>query len=139
MSIHDISEARWLIEVAGVPGTFQTKTGGATGVEHTKSRDGGQLKPRIYQGPPNTDDLTVSRDFQVPRDEEVRRALQARLNSGQRFTAVITCRPLSETMGAVGQPHVYEGVLQKVTPPEGNANSGQPSKLELVFTISEAR
>jgi hypothetical protein len=137
--MNDISEGHWLIEVAGVPGSFQTKSGGDVEVEHTKDFDGGSLKPKAFQGKPVISDLTIGRAFQVPRDSDVKKALQARLNNGQRFNTTVTARPVNEEMGAIGEPQVYEAVLKRVSGQEANANSSQPSRLELVFTVLSVR
>jgi hypothetical protein len=135
----DISEGHWLINVAGIPGTFQTKTGGEVGVEHTKDFDGGSLSPNVFQGKPAVSDLTVGRGYRSPRDGTIAKALRARLASGSRFSAIVTCQALSEQMVPIGEADIYDCVLQKVSPQEANANSAQPSRLELVFTAKSVR
>lgn len=134
-----ISEGTWLIDVAGIAGTFQTKTGGEVGVEHTKDFDGGALVPGVAQGKPNVTDLVVGRAYKVPRDSEIAKDLRGRLARGARFPAIITCRALNEQMVPTGQVDVYDGLLQKVSPQEANANSAQASRLELTFTITSVR
>jgi hypothetical protein len=134
-----ISEGNWLITVAGIPGTFQAKTGGEVAVEHTKERDGGALVPNVSQGPPNISDLTVSRSYQVPRDQALVKTLAATLAAGRRFEAVVTCQSLNEQMVPVGSPDIYDCVLQKVSPRDANASSAQNSRFELLFTARSMR
>lgn len=129
------SERQWLVNVAGVAGLFQTKSGGGVSVEHSKDFDGGALTPDIYQGAPTYEDLTVSRPFQVPRDTQVRQSLQRILAAGQRFDTVVTCTPTNESMVPIGTPETYQCTLMRVNPGEANTNSGNPSRLELVFTV----
>lgn len=131
----DISESQWLIQVSGIPGTFQTKTGGDVSVEHQKEFDGGSLVPTISQGKPMLADLTVGRSYQVPRDQQLAAQLEDRLKSGRRFEAAITCTPLDEAQVPCGTAKTFQGTLQKVTSPEGNANSATKSRFELTFTV----
>lgn len=135
----DISEARWLVTAAGIPGTFQTKTGGDVEVEHTKDRDGGQIAPKVFQGLPNVGDITVGRSLQVPRDQQIAKDLRARLANGGRWTTTLTFRTLNEQMVPVGDPEIAEAVLKNVKGAEINANSSQPSRFELTFTIVSLR
>jgi len=136
---NDIAERNWLITVAGIPGTFQTITGGGVSAEHTKRFDGGSLTPKVYQGPPQTADVTVGRDWQSPRDDDTRRSLNAQLGAGRRFETTVNAIPLDDAMIPIGEAHVYEAVLREVGPPEGNANSAQPSTLTLVLTCKRVR
>lgn len=134
----DISEGHWLIQVSGITGTFQTKTGGETEVEHTKDFDGGSLVPNIFQGKPNVSDITVSRAFQAPRDALIRKQLLDRLKTGGRSNHTIVATPLNEQMVPTGSPETYDAVLRRVGGREANANSAQPSRLELMFTVRTA-
>lgn len=134
-----ISESRWLIQIAGITGNWATLTGGEATVEHTKDHDGGSLVPRVFQGLPNVGDITVGRTYQVPRDAQLARDLRAAIASGRRWSTTVTARPLDETMQTVDAPQTYEVVLQRVNAPESNANSSQPSRIELVFTTIAVR
>lgn len=135
----NVAERQWLITVSGVPGVFGTKSGGVLTVEHTRDFDGGSLTPKIYQGPPQISDMTVSRAYEVPRDTDVARQLRAVLAGGRRFEATINATPLDESMVPVGPAEVYEAVLSGVNAPEGNANSSQTSRLELTFSVRAVR
>ncbi len=137
--MNNISEGNWLVEVAGIPGTFQTKTGGDTEVEHVTERDAGKYDRNVYQGPPITGDLTVGRGYQVPRDQDIRNTLIQRMQSGHRWETTITARPLDEANGVLGKPQVFQAVLKRIGNPEKNANSAQPSRFELTFTVVAVR
>jgi hypothetical protein len=134
-----ISERQWLVNVAGISGLFQTKSGGVTDVEHTKEFDGGALEPDIYPGPPMVDDLTVSRPYKAPRDTQVVRELRRVLDRGQRFDTVVTCKPTDAALAPIGAAEVYDVTLKRVSAPEANARSSNPSRLELTFTVKRVR
>lgn len=133
------SQRQWLTKVAGIDGLWATFSGGEASVAHSKQYDGGSLVPDVLSGSPDFSDITVSRGFDPSRDGPVIRTLSRAISQGRSVQTTITRTPTDEDYTPVGQPEVYEVVLQKVTPSEADANSGDPSRIQLVFTVRSSR
>lgn len=121
------------VTVDGQPlGIFDTLSGGATTADATKHRSGGgQMKS--YPALPDTDDLTVSRDYDRERDHEKLRALRRRV--GRANGCSISEQPLDDDGAPWGKPTVYTGRLTGVSPGEADSNSGDVRMFELTFQI----
>lgn len=134
-----ISQRQFLTKVAGIDGYWSTFSGGETSVEHSKQFDGGSLVPDVLSSNPVISDVTVSRGFRPERDAAIRRLLQRALAQGRAVRTTITRTPTDEDYTPIGQPEVYDVQLRSVTPSDSDANSGDASRLQLVFTVRSVR
>lgn len=131
-----LSARQWLVTVDQIDGTWAKISSGETSAEGTRVRDGGSTKADVLAGPPETDEVTVSRPFDGERDHDLVTTLLPLV--GQLFTT-ITKQPLHGDMSRVNvKPRVYSDcLLTKVTDPESDADSGDPSELELTFMVGD--
>jgi hypothetical protein len=122
------------VTVDGAPlGIFDTLSGGATTADATKRRaGGGQLKS--YAALPDTDDLTVSRDYDRERDHEKLRELRRRVG---RAPVSVSEQPLDDDGAPWGKPTTYTGRLTGVNPGDADSNSGDVRMLELTIQVTE--
>lgn len=130
------AQRQFLITVAGVAGTFAGFRGGETTSDVTRDFDGGSLTPDILTGPATTADIRVSRGWRRDRDIDVVKKLRPRVG---RFRTSVTVQPLDEDLVPAGTPDVYTAILVGLTPTEADANSGNVSRLELVFAVESVR
>lgn len=131
-----LSARQWLVTVDGIDGTWARISAGETSAEGTRVRDGGATKADVLAGPPETDEVTVSRPFDAERDHDLVTTLLPLV--GQLYTT-ITKQPLYGDMSRVAvKPRVYSDcLLTKVSDPESDADSGDPSVLELTFMVGD--
>lgn len=131
-----LSARQWLVTIDGIDGTWASISAGETAAEGTRVRDGGSTKPDVLAGPAETDDITCSRPFDADRDHDLITSLLPLV--GQWFTT-ITKQPLNGDMTRVDvKPRVYsEALLTKISDPESDADSGDPSRLELTFMVGD--
>lgn len=126
---------QFLVSVAGIDGFFATKQGGETSSEASKVHDGGNLNPEVLTAPAQIDDLTVGRPYDPTRDGPVAARLRRIVG---RWATSITVTPTDRDLVPVGAAVTYRGVLTRIREPEVNAESGDPSRIELVFAIESA-
>jgi len=127
----------WLIKVSGVPGYFETKTGGESSSEVSKIWDGGSLKPDLMSGPPDIANVVVSRVYKHDRDYPTITTL--RKNVG-RWRTTVTVTPTNVDLGAYSRQTVYpEALLVRVSEPDADASSNEPARFELEFAIKYIR
>jgi hypothetical protein len=130
------AQRQFLVTIAGVAGTFAGFRGGETTSDVTRDFDGGSLRPDVMTGPASTADIRISRGWRRDRDIAIVKKLRPRVG---RFRTTITVQPLDEDLVPAGAPDVYSGVLSGLTPTEVDANSGNVSRLELVFAVEDVR
>lgn len=119
-------------------GVFDTKEGGNMTADDSKYRRGGMGPSRAVGGPPEAENVTVSRDWDLTRDKQHLKWLMgavgsARMEVKQTF--------LDEGGLAGGSPEdllVQTGVLTGVNPPAHDSNSSNVAMLELTMATDGA-
>lgn len=134
-----ITEAQWLTSVSGIEGYWTLLTGGQVRVSHRKVYDGGSLDPEITQGRPNVEDVTVSRPYLLPRDDDLATNLRRQLARGARLRFTVTRVPTDSSLIPIGKKQIWECVLRDVNTPDSNAASENESRIELVFTAKKVQ
>lgn len=131
-----LSARQWLVTIEGIDGTWAAISAAETAAEGTRVRDGGATKASVLAGPAETDDITCTRPFDADRDHDLITSLLPLV--GQWYTT-ITKAPLRGDMTRVDtKPRVYsEALLVKVSDPESDADSGDPSRVELTFMVGD--
>jgi hypothetical protein len=112
-------------------GTWDKFTGGEVDSDETTYKPGG-MAPRIsLGGSVNVGAVTVSRLFDLTRDEPIVHWLISRAGKGQ---AVVSKQPLDVDGNVNGRPLVYSGKLKQVNPPEVDSESSDAALIELEVT-----
>ena len=127
------SQRMFIVNVSGIPGNFDTKSGGETTSETTKHYDGGSLTPEVLASPPETDNITVSRAWKYERDYDAQRLARKRVG---RWRTTVSVTPTNEDLIAVGDPTTYpNALLVRVSEPDADSSSGDTATFELEFAI----
>src|SRR5687767_3479554 len=116
-----VSQQNSLITVAvdGAPlGVFDSRTGGVSSAEVTKYRPGGMAKQKTRSGLPDVDDMTVAREFELDRDNDLARHLRTRTGKAPMS---INSQPLDNDGAPYGKPTTWTGVLNSVDTGEENS------------------
>lgn len=112
-------------------GTFDKFTGGEVDSDETTYKPGA-MAPRVsLGGSVNVGAVTVSRLFDLTRDEPLVHWLISRAGKGQ---AVVSKQPLDVDGNVNGRPLVYSGKLKQVNPPEVDSESSDAALIELEIT-----
>jgi hypothetical protein len=128
------TQQAWLVSVSGIPGYWQTKSGGEKSSETTKDYDGGSLEPEVIASPAEIDNITVSRSYKPSRDLEALRMASSKVG---RWRTTVSITPTDEDMMANGQPRTYpNALLVRCTEPEVDRSSGDPATWELEFAVA---
>jgi len=124
-----------LVEVAGWPGYFATKTGGEVTAEVGKEWDGGSLKPENLAGPAETGNVTCGRPYRPSVHGPIRKAWAKQVG---RLRTTVSVWDTDPDLGPIGQPTVYaNALLVRLTPPEADASSSAAGRIELEFAVEE--
>ena len=127
------SQRMFLVNVSGISGNFDTKSGGETTSETTKHYDGGSLTPEVLASPPETDNITVSRAWKFDRDYDAHRLARQRVG---RWRTTLSVTPTNEDLIAVGNPVTYpNALLVRVSEPDADSSSGDTATFELEFAV----
>lgn len=134
MSTTKVARRQWLVTVAGIAGTFTTKTGGNITAANSKVFDGGSPTPQILSGIPEVDNVTVGRPWDSNRDASIVKTLRPKVGS---FETTITIQQTDRDFNAIGDPIVYAGaLLVGLTFPEADSSSGDASTFDLEFAVA---
>ncbi|HXH77316.1 hypothetical protein [Nocardioides sp.] len=131
------SQQNSLITVAvdGIPlGVWDTRTGGESSAEVSKYRPGGMAKQKLRSGLPEVGDVTVSREFEFDRDNDLQKRLRARAG---RAPMSVSDQPLDDDGVAFGKPTVWSGRLNSVNAGDSDSNSSDGRMFELVMVAAE--
>jgi hypothetical protein len=115
-------------------GVFDTRSGGESSADVTKYRPGGMQKQKTRGGLPDQGDVTVGREFETERDNEVARMLRGRAG---RAPMSVTDQPLDDNGVPFGKPTTWVGRLQSVNTGDSDSNSNDGRMLELVMVAAE--
>ena|SRR5215471_14233546 len=115
-------------------GVWDKKTGGEVDSDDTTYKPGG-MAPRVsLGGSVNVGNVTLSRLFDLSRDQQIIHWLISRVGKGW---LVVKQTPLDQDGNNLGwAPVTYQGVLKTVTPPEVDSTSSDAAELELQMTPS---
>lgn len=115
-------------------GTWDKRSGGARTSDSTKYRPGNMGAPISLGGWPDTDNLTISRIYDIPRDHAsglVRRLLSA----VGKARVKVSDQPLNPEGVPVGDPLNWTGTLVGVTYPERDSESSDAAMLEIEVEV----
>jgi hypothetical protein len=128
-----ITQRQNIVKVSGINGTFQTKSGGNISSDPTKVYDGGETVPDVLASPPEADNITVSRAYDVVRDGPVLRELRRKVG---RMRATVSVTTTDADMVVNDKPMVYpDALLVGLSEPEADSSSGDASTYELEFAV----
>jgi hypothetical protein len=128
------AQRQFLVKVSGIDGYFANKTGGNVTAGTTKVYDGGNLVPDVMSSPSEVDNITVSRAFDLIRDEAIVTLLRTQVG---RWRTTISVTPTNEDLMATGKPVVYaDALLVGFTELEVDASGGDAATYELEFAVS---
>lgn len=111
-------------------GTFDTWAGANVTADNTKHRRGAMGKQVAIGGPVTIEDLTVSRDYDLTRDNPNAHWLSQAVGRGQ---ATATKHYLDADGVAFGKPIIITGVLIGYNEPPADSDSADVAMFELVI------
>jgi hypothetical protein len=111
-------------------GTFDTWEGGGVTAENTKHRRGNMGPQVAIGGPVTIEDLTVTRDYDLARDNPNAHWLSDAVG---RATVVAVKNYLDTDGVAFGDPIIIRGILIGYTEPPGDSDSSDIAMVELVI------
>jgi hypothetical protein len=127
------SQRQFIVNVSGIPGNFQTKSGGETSSDTTKNYDGGSLVPDVLASPAETDNITVSRAYNYERDHNAHVAARRKVG---RWRTTVSVTPTDEDLKTIGDPTTYpDALLVRVSEPDVDSSSGDVAMFELEFAV----
>jgi hypothetical protein len=112
-------------------GTFDKFTGGEIDSEETTYKPGGMGARVSLGGSVNVGNVTISRLYDIEREQPIIHRLLARVGKGQ---MTVNKQPLDVDGNVYGRPLVYTGKLKQVNPPEVDSESSDAALLELEMT-----
>lgn len=127
------TQSQWRVKVSGIPGTFNSFSGGGMEREGTVTWDGGSPEYGHLAGPATYGDITVGKDYRHSDEEWLQK--WRRKDVVRRPT--VTVQALDENLVAVGKPRVYENCLLKtLTDPETEAGSAGTSAISMTLATT---
>ncbi len=128
------SKKEFIVTIEGIPGTWRAFTGGNATAEVTRDRNGGAERADLIGGPPDFEDIEVTRTYDPVKDRAwVDRLI--RLVGRGRFTVSKFDTDVNFTI--LGKPRVYpDSLLNGLTEPESDANSSDLAELVLTFATA---
>jgi len=131
------SQRMYLVTVAGISGTFQTKSGGDTTSDVTKNYNGGATTPELLASPAETDNITVSRAYDHDRDYQAHKNARAKVG---RWRTTISVTPTDADLNSRGKATQYpNALLVRVSEPDVDSSSGDASMFELEFAVGAVK
>lgn len=131
------SQQMTLITVAvdGIPlGIFDTRSGGESSAEVSKYRPGGMARQKTRGGLPEAGDVTVTRENEPERDNDLAKHLRTRVG---RAPMTVNEQPLDDNGNPWGKPTTWTGRLNSVNGGDADSNSTDGRMLELVMVAAE--
>lgn len=121
------------VSIAGVSyGVWDKMTGGALDSEEVKYYPGGMVPPESLGGRRTTDNVVVTRNYRLDRDQPRLADMRAQVGKG---VCVVSKQSLDADGNAFGPPDVYRGTLKRVTPPEHDSESTAAGMIEIEVTV----
>lgn len=129
------SARQQLVEVAGIPGYFGTKTGGEIAAETSKAWDGGSTKPENLSAPAETGNVTVSKMYRPAVHGSILKGLGKQVG---RWRTTLSVWDTDPDLGPVGEPTIYaDALLVRMQRPDHDAGGNDASMFELEFAVAE--
>jgi hypothetical protein len=123
-----VSQTRVTAVIGGINlGVCAFKGGGQVEAEETKYRPGSMQPQQSLGGPVSVENVTIRRLF----DPQLRSLFHTLTNMVGKADCTVTSQPLDADGNPSGDPQIYRGVLNRVTPPESNSNANDAAELEL--------
>jgi len=116
-------------------GIFDTWEGANVTADNTKHRRGGMGPQVAIGGPVTIEDLTITRDYDLARDNPNAHWLSGAVG---RASVVATKQYLDSDGLAFGDPIIITGVLIGYNEPNADSDSGDVAMLELVINPNGA-
>lgn len=133
-----MKSAKWqfLVRVDGIEGYWAGKTGGNIAADTNKAWDGGARRPDVLGGRPNTEDVELTRPYDMVRDQAVINALKSRVGE---WRTTLTTTPINADMtaGTVVGDVYSDALLINLSMPEVDASSSDPAEVGLTFAVSD--
>lgn len=127
------AQRHFLVKVEGIDGHFMSKTGGSISSDTTKVFDGGAITPDVIASPPEAENITVGKAFDVDRDADRLAVLRTKVGS---LRTTVSVQPTNADMVASGRPTVYaNALLVGLTEPDMDSSGGDAAMWELEFAI----
>ena len=119
--------------INGIDGTFSQVSGGEVSANAEKIYDGGSATPILMSGSRDVGNITVVRAFDLDRDPEILEILRDSIGSALYDVNVHLTDPDMNVLST----RTYVGcLLIGMNEPEGDAASGAPASMSLVFSVS---
>lgn len=116
-------------------GVWDKMSGGGLSSAVTTYRPGGLAAQVALTGSKATDDVTLERLYDLPRDHANLASLLAAVGGG---VCVVKLIPLDKDANAFGEPIVWSCILKTVTPPPTDSNSDSAATIVLVLSVNGA-
>jgi hypothetical protein len=128
------AQRQQLVSVKGVTGYFASKQGGDQQSNTSKVYDGGSLVAEVMSAPPEISNITVSRAYDLDRDQPVLENLRTQVGS---WVTDITVSFTDRQFSVVGKTITYPNVLLvSIKEPEFSASSADATTYSLEFACT---
>ena len=129
-----ITKNKYLVTIEGIPGTWRAFSGGGGSASITKDFDGGSDRADLLAGPPEWDDIEVTRTVAPTRDDVWIKHLRKLIGRGK-FN--VTKQATDANWTKVGEPTTYpDCLLNGLQEPETDAASSDAAEITLTFATS---
>lgn len=129
-----ITKNKYLVTIEGIPGTWRAFSGGGGSASITKDFDGGSDRADLLAGPPEWDDIEVTRTVAPTRDDVWIKQLRKLIGRGK-FN--VTKQATDANWTKVGEPTTYpDCLLNGLQEPETDAASSDAAEITLTFATS---
>lgn len=130
------TKRQFLVSVSGIPGYWASSSGGDVTAPVSKVFEGGQDRPVVLGGLPETSDLEVTRTFDPDKHSALLSQLRKVVGRG-RFT--VTKQATDANRVRIGKPETHPNcLLVGVSAPEHEEGSGDSSPFKLTFSTAGA-
>jgi len=128
------TKRQYLVTIEGIPGTWRTFSGGGGTASITKDYDGGSDRADLLAGPPEWDDIEVTRTVAPSRDDVWIEQLRKLIGRGK-FN--VTKQATDANWTKVGKPTTFpDCLLNGLQEPETDAASSDAAEIKLTFATS---
>lgn len=114
-------------------GIWDKKSGGAVDSDDGKYYPGGMVPPIALGGKKTTDNVTLSRFYDLYDDHGKINTILAAAGKGN---AVVSQRPMDPEGNPFGKAIVYHGKLKRVAPPETDSEGTSVAMLEVEVVVN---
>lgn len=125
---------QFLVNVEGIRGTWRGMEGGHVSAEYTPDYSGGAATPDLLSGPPQHEDITVTRTYDPVIDEAWAKNWKKQVGIRR---VRLTKQPLDGNLRKVGKPTTWPGcLLIGLNFPDVDANSADAAEISLTFATT---